>query len=67
MDNVNAISPVAGSIITFFRAVRLVRVFRMLPAFELTLRSVVEILPVLAQYIAVLLGGLYFFAIVGEY
>ena len=51
----------------FCSVIRLLRIFRMLPSFGLTLRSMVEIIPVLAQYITVLLAGMYFFAIVGEW
>jgi hypothetical protein len=37
----------------------------MLPSFGLTLKSMVDIVPVLAQYITVLAASMYFFAIIG--
>ena len=56
-----------GRTITLFRAVRMIRVFRILPAFQPTLRTIGDILPVTAQFAAVLLSNMYFFAVIGAW
>lgn len=43
----------------------MVRVFRTLPSFEVTLGTIADILPVTLQFGAVLLANMYFFAVIG--
>jgi hypothetical protein len=54
-----------ASAITFFRLARIVRIFRILPGFGITVSSFVDILPVLARYVTVMISVFYCFAIVG--
>jgi hypothetical protein len=44
---------------------RLLRVLRILPGFGITVSSFADILPLLGQYITVLVGAFYLFAIIG--
>lgn len=60
-----AIDSDVSSTVTFFRMIRIMRLFHVLPNFDITVRSFVDIIPVLAQYVAVLLSVFYFFAIIG--
>jgi hypothetical protein len=56
---------VESSAIMFLRFVRLVRIFRLLPGFGLTVGALGDILPVLGRYVVIILAVFYVYAIVG--
>ena len=45
-------------------SIRMIRVFRALPSFDVTLRTIGDILPVTLQFGAVLLSNLYIFSVI---
>ena len=60
-----ALPPDAVVPVLFFRVLRLARVSTLIPGFASTLGACWVVLPLLGQHVLILLGALYFFAIVG--
>jgi voltage-gated sodium channel len=53
--------------LTFLRMLRLARVFRFLPGFSSTVLAFWDVVPLLGQYVLILLSSLFAFAVVGEH
>lgn len=51
--------------LSFLRFLRLIRILRVIPGFGLTVSAFADTLPVLGQYVTVLLSSFYFFSIIG--
>jgi hypothetical protein len=53
--------------LTFLRMLRLARVFRFLPGFSSTVLAFWDVVPLLGQYVLILLSSLFAFAVIGEH
>jgi hypothetical protein len=54
-----------SSAISFFRTLRIIRLLRINSAYDTTIQAFLDIIPVLGQYLTVLIGMYYSFAVIG--